>query len=167
MKAFVLDGYKKNVQLRLGEAPEPAPGLGEVVVEVHAAGLDPLDSKIRDGEFKPILPYRPPFILGHDVAGVGPPDPDFARQHGLNRGLRQLFGLQSFGIRSKAARRGVDYSFLFMRADGEQLSRITSPVEAGAVRPVLDRVFPFEATNDAFAYFETGRSKGKVVVRVK
>jgi alcohol dehydrogenase len=40
-------------------------------------------------------------------------------------------------------------------------------VEAGAIRPVLDRVFPFEATNDAFAYTETGRSKGKVVVRVK
>lgn len=61
----------------------------------------------------------------------------------------------------------MDYSFLFMRADGEQLGRITSLVEAAGLRPILDRVFPFEAANDAFAHFETGRSKGKVVVKVK
>ncbi len=42
----------------------------EVLVEVHAAGVNLLDSKIRDGEFKLILPYRLPLILGHDVAGV-------------------------------------------------------------------------------------------------
>ena len=45
-------------------------GDDDVLIEVHAAGLNLLDSKIRDGEFKLILPYRPPFILGHDVAGT-------------------------------------------------------------------------------------------------
>src|SRR4029077_15808582 len=39
-------------------------------VRVHATAVNLLDSKIRDGEFKLLLPYRPPFILGHDVAGT-------------------------------------------------------------------------------------------------
>lgn len=333
MRAFILDQYNKKGSLRLGEMPEPALGQDDVLVEVHAAGLNLLDAKIRTGEFKPILPYRPPFILGHDVAGIvvragsnvrrfkpgdevyarprdgrvgtfaefiamneadvalkpknldmaeaasiplvgltawqvlveraglkkgqkvlihagsggvgtfaiqlakhlgatvatttstanvdlvkslgadvvidyktqdfekvlsgydvvlnsldsatlhkslgvlkpggmlisisGPPDPDFAVAQGANWMLRQLFRVLSFGIRSKAKRHGVGYSFLFMRASGEQLSRITSLIEAGTIRPVMDRVFPFEATNEALARVETGRAKGKVVIKVK
>ena len=54
-----------------------------------------------------------------------------------------------------------------MRANGEQLGQITSLIEAGIIRPVMDRVFPFEATNEALAYVETGRSKGKVVVKLR
>jgi NADPH:quinone reductase-like Zn-dependent oxidoreductase len=54
-----------------------------------------------------------------------------------------------------------------MRANGEQLSKITSLIESGIIRPVIDRVFPFEATQEALAYIETGRSKGKVVVKVR
>ncbi len=42
----------------------------DVMVEVHAAGVNVLDNKIRDGEFKFILPYRLPLVLGNDVAGV-------------------------------------------------------------------------------------------------
>lgn len=333
MKAFILDRYKKRGALRFGDRPEPAVGDEDVLVEIHAAGLNPLDSKIRDGAFKPILPYRPPLILGHDMAGVvagvgsnvrrfkvgdevyarprdgrigtfaeriavheadlalkpknltmeeaasiplvgltawqalveraglrkgqkilihagsggvgtfaiqlakhlgatvatttstanvdlvtslgadvvidykaqdfetvlsgydvvlnsldgatlqkslsvlkpggklisisGPPDPDFARQKGLNWVLRQLMRLLSLGIRRKAKARGVSYSFLFMRADGGPLSQITALIEAGLLRPIVDRVFPFEATNDALAYTDTGRSKGKVVVTLR
>ena len=70
MKAYIVDRYRKNEPLRYGDVPEPVPGQDDVLVEVHAAGLNPLDGKIRDGAFKAILPYRPPFILGHDVAGI-------------------------------------------------------------------------------------------------
>ena len=70
MKAFIVDRYKKKGALRFGDMPEPTLGQDDVLVEIHAAGLNVLDSKIRDGEFKLILPYRPPFILGHDVAGT-------------------------------------------------------------------------------------------------
>ena len=70
MKAFILDSYGKNAALRLGDRPEPVVGDTDVLVEVHAAAVNLLDSKIRDGEFKPILPYRPPVVLGHDAAGV-------------------------------------------------------------------------------------------------
>jgi NADP-dependent 3-hydroxy acid dehydrogenase YdfG len=61
MKAFVVDRYKKKGALRLGEMPEPALRDDDVLVEIRASGLNLLDSKIRDGEFKLILPYRPPF----------------------------------------------------------------------------------------------------------
>ena len=54
-----------------------------------------------------------------------------------------------------------------MRAEGEQLSQITKLIEAGAIKPVLDKVFPFEQTNEAMSYIEAGRAKGKVVVKVK
>ncbi|MHA6646010.1 NADP-dependent oxidoreductase [Mesorhizobium sp. A623] len=333
MKAFILDHYGKNQALRLGDLPEPVPGPDDVVVEVEAAGLNMLDSKIRDGEFKPILPYKPPLVLGHDLAGTvvtvganvrrfkpgdavyarprdgqigafaeriavkeddlapkpanlsmaqaasiplvgltawqvlvesaqirpgqkvlihagsggvgtfaiqlakhlgatvattasaanaamvkelgadividyrsqkfeeelsgydvvlnsldattlekslkvlkpggklisisGPPDPTFARAQGLNVMLRLVLRVMSSGIRRKAKRAGVDYSFLFMRADGRQLDRITKLIEDGTIRPVVDRVFPFGQLNDAFAYIDTGRAKGKVVVTLK
>src|SRR6267154_2114942 len=70
MKAFVLDRYKSKSAVRLGEMPEPEVRDDDVLVQVHAASLNQLDSKIRDGEFKLILPYRLPLILGNDVAGV-------------------------------------------------------------------------------------------------
>lgn len=70
MKAFILDAYGKGAKLRLADRPDPQPGPRDVLVRIHAAGLNVLDSKIRDGEFKPLLPYKPPLILGHDLAGV-------------------------------------------------------------------------------------------------
>ena len=333
MKAFILDRYKKKGALRFGDMPEPVLRDDDVLIEIHSAGLNLLDSKIRDGEFKLILPYHTPFILGHDVAGLivrvgsnvqrfkpgdeiyarprdgqvgtlaefiaineadvapkpknltmeeaasiplvgltawqvlverarlkkgqkvlihagsggvgtfaiqlakhlgatvatttstanvelvkslgadvvidyktqdfekvlsgydvvlnsldgdtlqkslgvlkpggklisisGPPDLDFAREQDLNWLLRQVMRLLSFGIRRKAKGRQISYSFLFMRANGGQLSQITSLIEAGIMRPVVDRVFPFEATNEALAYVETGRAKGKVVVKLR
>lgn len=333
MKAFILESYGSNKPLRLDEMREPELRDRDVMVQVHAAGVNPLDSKIRSGEFKLILPYRLPLILGNDVAGVvvrigpkvqgfkpgdevyarphqdrigsfaelialdeadvalkpknltmeeassiplvgltawqalveraklkkgqkvlihagsggvgtfaiqltkhlgatvatttstanielvqslgadvvvdhkrdefekllndydvvlnslgkdalekslnvlkrggklisisGPPDVEFAKANGLNFALQQAIRLMSAGIRRKASRRGVSYSFLFMRASGEQLGKITKLIEGGAIRPVVDRTFPFEATNDALAYVGAGRAKGKVVVKLQ
>ena len=70
MKAFIIDRYKSKDGGRLGEMPEPQVRDDDVLVEVHAAGLNPLDSKISAGEFKLLLPYRLPLILGNEVAGV-------------------------------------------------------------------------------------------------
>lgn len=333
MKAFIVEKFGKKNPLRLVELPEPSVRDTDVLVEVHAAGVNLIDSKVRAGEFKPILPYRPPFILGHDVAGIvtrvgskvrrfkpgdevysrprdgrigsfaeyiaidqddvalkpadismeaaasiplvgltawqafverahlkkgqkvfiqagsggvgtfaiqlarhlgatvatttsaanadmvkslgadtvvdyrkddfekvlsgydvvlnsqdpktlekslgvlkqggklvsisGPADPEFAQKQGLNPVLKLVLRLLSRGVRAKARRRGVSYSFLFMQAQGEQLGRITSLIESGAIRPVVDRVFPFDQTNEALAYVETGRAKGKVVIKVR
>lgn len=332
MKAFIIDRYGSKNGARIGDMPEPTLRDNDVLVRIHAAGVNPLDSKIRDGEFKLILPYRLPLVLGHDVAGVvvrvgsrvqrfkagdevyaraadhrigtfaefismneddvamkpknltmeeaasiplvgltawqaliekanlkkgqkvlihagsggfgtfaiqlakhvgaivatttstanielvkclgadividykkddfekilhgydvvvnslasdtlekslrvlkpggklislsGPPDPDFAKDIALSWFLRQVTRLLSFGIRRKAKHRDVRYSFLFMRASGDQLRKIGSLIEAGDICPVVDRVFPFESTKEALAYIETGRAKGKVVVRM-
>jgi alcohol dehydrogenase len=54
-----------------------------------------------------------------------------------------------------------------MRSSGEQLHEIASRIDSGIIRPVVDRVFPFEATKDALAYVESGRAKGKVVIKVR
>jgi len=333
MKAFIVDRYGKKGQGRIGEMPDPEMRENDVLVQVYAAGVNLLDSKIRSGEFKLILPYRLPLILGNDVAGVvvqvgrrvrrfkigdevyarppqdrigtfaeliamnedavammptklameeaasiplvgltawqalielanlkkgqkvlihagsggvgtfaiqlakhlgatvatttstanvdlvkslgadiaidykttdftkvlrdydvvlnslgtgtlnkslqvlkpggklisisGPPDLDFAKDQGLNWILRQVMRLLSYGIRKEAKRRHVSYSFLFMKADGNQLREITSLIDAEVIRPVVDRVFPFQSTKEALAYVETGRAKGKVVVKVR
>src|SRR2546423_802086 len=70
MKAFILDRYGSADDVRAGDTPEPHLREDDVLVQVHAAGVNLLDSKIRNGEFRRILPYRLPLILGHDVAGV-------------------------------------------------------------------------------------------------
>ena len=333
MKAFVLDRYAKKRALRSADLPVPELRDDEVLVQVHAAGVNLLDSKIRDGEFKLILPYRMPLILGHDVAGVvvkvgprvqqfkagdevyarpddfrigtfaefvpvkeaslvlkpkgltmeeaasiplvgltawqalvekaklkkgqkvfiqagsggvgtfaiqlakhlgatvatttstanvalvkglgadvvidyktqdfeevlrdydvvlnsqdgktlekslrvlkrggklisisGPPDPEFGKDIAAPGFVKVVMRLLSSGVRRRAKGRGVSYSFLFMKANGSQLHEITRLIEAGAIRPVVDRVFPFESTNEAMAYVEAGRAKGKVVVKLK
>lgn len=65
----------------------------------------------------------------------------------------------------KLARRlGVNYSFLFMKANGEQLREITALIEAGSIRPVVERTYPFQLAAEALAHVETGRVKGKVVI---
>jgi NADPH:quinone reductase-like Zn-dependent oxidoreductase len=333
MKAFIIDHYGSADVVRAAEMPEPDLREDDVLVRIHAAGVNVLDSKIRGGEFKLILPYRLPLILGHDVAGVvvrvgsrvqrfkpgdevyarpadhrigtfaefismneddvaikpknltmeeaasiplvgltawqalvekanlkrgqkvfihagaggvgtfaiqlakhlgatvatttstanidlvkrlgadividykkedfekslhgydvvlnsldeetlnkslrvlkpggklisisGPPDPDFAQDIGSPWFVKQVMRLLSYRIRKKAKRHHVSYSFLFMRACGDQLREITALIDAGIIRPVVDRVFPFELTKEALAYVEKGRAKGKVVVKVR
>jgi len=333
MKAFILDRYGSADRVRAGDVPDPELREDEVLVQIHAAGVNLLDSKLRNGEFKLILRYRLPLILGHDVAGVvirvgsrvrrfnpgdevyarpadgrigafaefiaikeedvalkpraltmeeaasiplvgltswqalieranlkegqkvlihagsggvgtfaiqlakhvgatvatttstanvdlvrslgadvvidykkddfadvlrdydvvvnsldkvtlekslrvlkpggqlisisGPPDAAFARSIGASLVLRTIMGVLSYGIRAKAKRHRAQYSFLFMRANGDQLTKITSLIDGGTIRPVVDRVFPFASTKEAMAYVETGRAKGKVVVSLK
>jgi NADPH:quinone reductase-like Zn-dependent oxidoreductase len=333
VKAFIVDRYGKKGSVRIGEMPEPRLREDDVLVQVHAAGVNPLDSKIAAGEFKLILPYRLPLILGNDFAGVvvrvgsrvrgfkpgdavyarpdadrigafaefiaikaeslaikpkqltmeeaasiplvgltawqaliekanlqkgqkvlihagsggvgtfaiqlakhvgaivatttsaanldwvkalgadividyarddftkllrdydvvlnslgadvlekslqvlkpggklisisGPPDPDFAQDMGSPWILRQVMRVLSYRIRKKARRQGVSYSFLFMKANGDQLREIGRLIDSGAIRAVVERVFPFESTNEAMAYVERGRAKGKVVVKVR
>ena len=104
---------------------------------------------------------------GKLISISGPPDAAFAQESGLNWFLKQVMRLLSFGIRKKAKQRDVNYSFVFMRANGEQLSKITALIESGIIRAVVDRVFLFASANEALAYVETGRAKGKVVVKVR
>ena len=334
MKAFVVERYGEASAVRASEMPDPQVGDDDVLVQIYAASVNPLDLRTRDGSLKAILPYRLPFVLGNDLAGVvvaagagvtrfrigdevyarpdknrigtfaeliaihsddvaikpttltmeeaasvplvgltswqalvdranvqpgqkvlihagsggvgtiaiqlakhlgasvatttstanidlvkslgadivvdykaqsfetvlndydvvldtlggetlekslqvlrpggklisiaGPPDPAFAQELGANFVVRLAMTALSFQTRRQARRHQVTYSYLFMKASGDQLRKITALIEAGTIRPVVDRVFTFESTQEALAYVERGRATaGKVVVQMK
>ncbi|MBD8143156.1 NADP-dependent oxidoreductase [Pantoea agglomerans] len=103
---------------------------------------------------------------GKILSLVGPLDVKFARARQLNILLRMIFVLMSRKIMRHSKKRGLDYSFLFVRPDGDQLTQIGKLIEAEHIKPVIDRVFPFADTKDALAYLEQGHAKGKVVVKI-
>ena len=69
MKAFIVESYGKD-GLRSVEVPKPQVGPRDVLVRARAASINPLDKMVRDGEFKQLLKYQRPFVLGHDVSGI-------------------------------------------------------------------------------------------------
>ncbi len=101
---------------------------------------------------------------GKAIGISGPPDPAFAREAGLNPVLRLAITGLSAGIRRQAKGLGVSYEFLFMKASGEQLSQLASLIDAGAVRPVVGRVFPFDQTVQALEGLAQGGIRGKAVI---
>lgn len=100
------------------------------------------------------------------VSLIGPPDAAFARARGMHFMLTLVFGLLSRKIIGLARQRGASYAFHFVRPDGGQLAQIGALLEAGAIRPVIDRVFPFLEAKQALAYLAQGRARGKVVVQL-
>lgn len=64
-------------------------------------------------------------------------------------------------------KRGLTYSFLFVRPDGDQLTQIAKIIEAKQISPVIDKVFPFSEAKGALAYLAQGHVKGKVVVKMQ
>lgn len=334
MKAFIVKKYGKKETLHLTDVNEPTVKENEVLVQIHSAGVNLLDSLIRNGEFKLFLPYKTPFVNGHDMAGVitkvganvskfkigdevfarvgdfrigtfaeqiavnesdlalkpkntsmeeaasiplvgltswqalveianlkkgqkvfiqagsggvgtfaiqlakhigafvatttsstntdlvkslgadlvidykkedfatilkdydvvlhsnreakvlenslkilkpggtlisltGPPTAVLAKELGLGWHFQVLMNLLSFSVRRTAMKLNVNFKFLFMKADGKALSEITKLIEAGIIKPTIDKVFPFEQTNEAIIYVESGRAKGKVVVKMR
>jgi NADPH:quinone reductase-like Zn-dependent oxidoreductase len=101
---------------------------------------------------------------GKAIGIVGPPDPAFAREAALNPVMRLAVAALSAGIRRQARKLGVSYEFLFMRASGDQLRRITALIDDGALRPVVGRVFPFDQTIEALQGLEKGGIRGKAVI---
>ncbi len=100
------------------------------------------------------------------ISLIGPPDAAFARARGMNFFMTFVFGLLSSKIIRQAKKRNIEYSFLFVHPDGHQLAEIGKLIEAGHIYPVIDKVFPFDKTEEALTYVEEGRAKGKVVVKV-
>ncbi|MGH3561921.1 MAG: NADP-dependent oxidoreductase, partial [Mycobacterium sp.] len=133
----------------------------ETILRDYDVVFDTLGGETLDKSFRVLKPG------GKVISVAGPPEPDFAKEFGLNWFLIQAMRVLSLKIRRKAKRRGVGYSFLFMKANGDQLRELGSLIDSGAIRPVIDRVFPFQSTLEALAYVEQGRAKGKVVVKVR
>jgi NADPH:quinone reductase-like Zn-dependent oxidoreductase len=103
------------------------------------------------------------------VIGVaGPPDAGFARQLGAPAILGVVMNQLSRKVRKQARALGVRYEFFFMQASGSQLRELGALYDAGALRPVIDKTFPFDSTAEALAHVEEGRTKaGKVVVTME
>jgi len=82
MKAVRVHEYGGPEVLRYEEAPRPEPGDGELLIKVHAAGVNPADWKVRAGYFKDFVPFQMPFVVGTDfsgtVAGLGSRTTGFA-----------------------------------------------------------------------------------------
>lgn len=132
----------------------------ESVLNGYDLVLNSLDSGVLKKSVKCLKPG------GLLVSISGPPTPEFGDAQGSSWVIKQLLRLLSFGIRKASKAAGVKYSFVFMRSDGAQLKEITSLVESGAIKPIIDKVYPFTSIADALTYVEQGRSKGKVVISV-
>ncbi|UCZ75888.1 NADP-dependent oxidoreductase [Dickeya zeae] len=103
---------------------------------------------------------------GRVVSLIGPLDAAFAHARDLNFLMKFIFKLMSWKIIRLAKKRDIQYSFLFVHPDGMQLEEISEFLKAGSIHPVIDKVFSFEDAKQALAYLETGRAKGKVVIKL-
>ena len=70
MKALTFKRYGKTPEIGITEVPRPTLRPDELLVEVHAAGLNPIDNMITTGMFKPVLKFQLPAVMGSDLAGV-------------------------------------------------------------------------------------------------
>src|SRR5882757_2411769 len=137
----------------------------------------------REHKFKDVLSdYDSAFVLtggrdlmdsfdilkrGAKVVSIASLDPTTARDDlGMGRFLTTLVWVANAKIRRRSKRSGVSYRSLMMRPSGDDLDVLTELVDGGLLKPVIDRVFPFEQIPDAFAYLEEGHAKGKIVVRL-
>lgn len=104
---------------------------------------------------------------GKVVSISGPPDVAFAKDAGLNWLMQTVISLLGRKVLKQATKLEVDYSFLFMKASGRQLAEIGKLIQAGVIQPVVDKVFPFSQVNEAMSYVNSGRVRGKVVVKIR
>ncbi|WP_430476983.1 NADP-dependent oxidoreductase [Bacillus cereus] len=104
---------------------------------------------------------------GNIVSVSGMPNARFGKEFGSGFFKTLLFSLASNKLTALEKKHNAQYSFLFMKPSGDQLRIIANYIEAGKIKPVIDRVFPFEDAQKAMEYSESGRAKGKIIVKIK
>ncbi|HDX9703696.1 NADPH:quinone reductase [Bacillus thuringiensis] len=104
---------------------------------------------------------------GNIVSVSGMPNARFGKEFGSGFFKTLLFSLASKKLTTLEKKHNAQYSFLFMKPNGDQLRTIANYIEAGQIKPVIDRVFPFEDAQKAMEYSESGRAKGKIIVKIK
>ncbi|MED3469821.1 NADP-dependent oxidoreductase [Bacillus thuringiensis] len=104
---------------------------------------------------------------GNIVSVSGIPNARFGKEFGSGFFKTLLFSLASKKLTALEKKHNAQYSFLFMKPSGDQLRTIANYIEAGQIKPVIDRVFPFEDAQKAMEYSEAGRAKGKIIVKIK
>lgn len=104
---------------------------------------------------------------GEIVSISGLPNARFAKDRGLGFLKTMLLSLVSKKLTKLEKKHDVHYRYLFMKASGEQLRILTDLIESGKIKPVIDKVFSFEEAQKAIEYSESGRAKGKVILKIK
>ncbi|MDZ4469788.1 NADP-dependent oxidoreductase [Bacillus cereus] len=104
---------------------------------------------------------------GNIVSVSGMPNARFGKEFGSGFFKTLLFSLASKKLTALEKKHNAQYSFLFMKPSGDQLRTIANYIETGKIKPVIDRVFPFEDAQKAMEYSESGRAKGKIIVKIK
>jgi len=104
---------------------------------------------------------------GKIVSVSGLPNARFGKEYGSGFFKTLLFSAVSHKLTALEKKHQVPYTFLFMKPSGEQLRIIASFIETGKIKPIIDQVFPFEEAQKAMEYAETGRAKGKIIVKIK
>jgi NADPH:quinone reductase-like Zn-dependent oxidoreductase len=153
-----------NVELVRGLGADEIVDYKRQAFDQVLSGYDAVLATTRGDEVEKSLGVLKPG--GRIVSLTGPLDAAFARAKRLNFVLTFVFGLMSRRVLRLARQRGIDYSFLFVRPDGEQLRQIAGLLEAGHIRPVIDRVFPFGQAAEALDHLAQGHAKGKIVVKI-
>lgn len=104
---------------------------------------------------------------GKIVSVSGLPNARFGREYGSGFFKTLLFSALTHKLTVLEKKHHVQYSFLFMKPSGEQLRTIANYIEDGKIKPIIDRVYPFENAQEAMEYAETGRAKGKIIVKIR
>lgn len=104
---------------------------------------------------------------GKIVSISGIPNGRFAKENGLSLLKKTLLSIASYKLTKLEKKHNVQYTFLFMKHSGEQLEILTEMLESEVVKPTLDKVFIFEDAQKALEYAESGKAKGKIVLKLK
>ncbi|MGG7619021.1 NADP-dependent oxidoreductase [Bacillus coreaensis] len=104
---------------------------------------------------------------GKLVSVSGLPNARFGKEYGSGFFKTLLFSAASHKLTKLEKKHNVQYSFLFMKPSGEQLRIIANFIETGKIKPIIDQVFPFEDAQKAMEYAESGRAKGKIIVKIR
>lgn len=103
---------------------------------------------------------------GNVVTISGLPTAQFAKEAGLPLWKRGLFAIASRRLTNLAKKRAASYTFLFMKPSGQQLQLLTEMIEQGQIKPIVDRIFPLAAIQEAFAYSKAGHARGKIILKI-
>ena len=133
----------------------------EEILENYDAVFDTLGGEALEKSFEVVKSG------GNIVSVSGLPNARFGKEHGFGLFKTWLFSAVSHKLTSLEKKYNVQYTFLFMKPSGEQLRTIAEFIETGKITPVIDRVFPFEDAQKAMEYAESGRAKGKIILKIK
>jgi alcohol dehydrogenase len=133
----------------------------EEVLKDYDAVYDTLGGKTLERSFKVLKPH------GKMVSISGLPNARFGRERNLGILKTTLLSIVSSKISLLEKKYNVEYHFLLMKPSGSQLEYIKQLIEQGKIKPIIDKIYDFNDTQKAIEYLETGRAKGKVVIKLK